>query len=132
MLDTVKILTNVASANLFDRAESVKLLSGNAASVYFQLYQSDRKERYVPASGSTVQVKFLRGNDVSATPTNQTTTITASNPYAEDRSIWKCDLTIAQIDKVISGGMQVLLTESSVVKTLFVDSVILKVNSAGV
>lgn len=132
MLDTAKILSNVASANLFDKVELAKLRASNAESIYFRLWQTDRDERYVPASGSTMQVKFLRGSDVSATPTNQTTTVAASNPFSGDTSIWKIDLTITQVDKIVSGGMQIVLVESAVTKTIFVSDVISKVNIAGV
>jgi hypothetical protein len=131
VLDTAKILTNVASVNNFDQGDSAFVRVSNPASIYLRLWQTDKAQRYIPAAGASLQVLFLRGTSVSATPTSQTVQIVASAPYTDDRSIWKVDLTSTQVDQIVSGGMQLSLTESAVTTTYFVKDVIVKVPVTG-
>jgi hypothetical protein len=131
MLDTAKLLTNVGSVNLYDVVDQVSLRQGNPDSVYLRLWQSDKDDRYIPATGASLTVNFLRSNSVGQTPVNQTVSVPATNPYADDRSIWRVDLTNLQVNSIISGRIQFLLVENAVGKLFFVKEAIIKVPISG-
>jgi len=115
MLLAGRFLTGVANVNTFDGvAPSISMNAGDTQGLYFQLVDAsvDRKEqgfspsgrRYIPASGATVSVAFTNtdtGPDVCVTefggsrinpsaPANITRS--ASNPFAQDTSIWMVQL----------------------------------------
>lgn len=137
MFDSAKALTNVASVNIFDTIEGpVAVYALHAQSIYLRLWQSDLKERYIPAAGATLQVKFPRAYTVGSTrattpAADQSVTIAASNPYSNDTSIWKVDLTSSQADLVVGGGIQITLTEGATTRTFFLKDFVKKVTNAG-
>jgi hypothetical protein len=115
MLLACRFLADVANVNSFDGvASSISMNAGDTQALYFQLVDTsvDRKDqgfnppgrRYIPASGATVSVTFTNtdtGPDVCVTefggsrinPSVQATLIrSASNPFAQDTSIWKVQL----------------------------------------
>lgn len=111
MLNDTLILTNVANKNTFQLTNSITLVPGtNPALIYLQLYQSDLKLRFIPEAGSTVTLSFLRGNTVSTSSNQQNETVSTEMDLAfpEDQSIWKCELSDTDIDKIVAGG--ILLT----------------------
>ncbi len=115
MLLTCRFLADVAGVNSFDAmAASISMNVGDTQGLYFQLVDAslDRKDqgfnpsgrRYMPAAGATVSVAFTNtdtGPDVCVTefggsrinpsvPANIVRA--ASNPFAQDASIWKVQL----------------------------------------
>jgi hypothetical protein len=115
MLLACRFLSDVASVNSFDSvAPSLSMNQGDSQPLYFQLADAsvDRKDqgfnppgrRYIPASGATVSVTFTNvdtGADVCVTefggsrinPSAQATMVrAATNPYAQDTSIWKVQI----------------------------------------
>lgn len=114
MLLSARMLTDVQSVNSFEQVDQVEFMEGDSLFVFFQLVDStlDRSDqgfmpsgrRYVPASGSTLQVvldniddaKRVTRNAVQAFPTL-------------DGSIWK--VQILPTDK-IGGTVQMKLTLS--------------------
>ena len=72
MLDSLKILTNVVSANVFDEVEVLELHQDSYPfSFRIMLWQDDKLQRYIPAIGSTAVVEFLRMETVAETPVSQ-------------------------------------------------------------
>jgi hypothetical protein len=132
MFSTAQMLGNVANVNLYDVVSEVKFYSANAVDIYFQLWQSDRSVRYIPNATATVAVTFLRANTIAQTPASQTLTLSASNPFATDTSIWKVSLTAAQVAQIVGGGLQITLTEPGpVTTTIFVPMVLAKLPVTG-
>ncbi len=137
MLNAIKILTNVASVNSFTVADSAQLYSGNTVNLFiFRLWQGDVADRYVPASGATMSVKFPRSNSLgsafAANPgTDQSQTLAATNPYAGDTSIWQISLTSTQTGLIASGGVIVNLVEGSNTTSFYVKDVVVKVMAQG-
>lgn len=131
-LDTVKMLQNAASVNVFDEVEIVKILgNSDTVDIYFRLWQTDRDERYIPATGATMTVTFPRALTVDAnTPANQDITKTATNPFSDDRSIWKVTLDGTadpdEVDTVTGNSFQVSLTESGSTTVLWITQAIRK------
>jgi hypothetical protein len=115
MLDSVKLLTNVVSANLFDVVPDLKIYQGNTVTIfYIRLWQSDRNERFIPISDAVVTVDFMRSNTVAETPVAQTVTKTLTKSYPTvDRSIWQCDLTASDVAAITTGGFRVKVTQGT-------------------
>jgi hypothetical protein len=115
MLLACRFLADVANVNSFDGvAPSLSMNVGDTQALYFQLVDAsvDRKDqgfnppgrRYIPAASSTVSVTLTNtdtGPDVCVTEFGgsrinpsapATVTRGASNPFAQDTSIWKVQL----------------------------------------
>lgn len=113
MFDSVQILSNVISVNLFDIIETANIREGSyPVPFYVRLWQSDRKVRYVPAAGATIQIEFMRSDVVGEHNTSQTVTKTLLQPFAlTDTSIWFVELTESDVSKIVTGGFRVTLIE---------------------
>jgi hypothetical protein len=112
---SARILENVASVNAWDYAQVGEFTEGDAPTIYFQLVDlsKDRAERgfvpagrrYVPSAGATLSVTLDNIDDA------RKITKTATQPYAQDPSIWALVLTTA--DKLRGTvNMKLTLTES--------------------
>jgi hypothetical protein len=127
MLDSIQLLTNVVDVNTFDISSAISIHAGSyPVRFIIRLYQSDKKDRYIPASGAILKVEFLRMDTIAYTPTGQTVFKYLSQPFANDPSIWSVDLTQADVSKIISGGVRVTLTEGTTIKVIFAKSTIMK------
>jgi len=135
MLNTVKILTNVSSVNLYDTVSTLNIRANTyTVDFYIQLWQSDKGIRYIPAVGATMTIEFLRSDSVALVPVSQTVSATATAPFLyplqEDRSIWKATLTQANIANITTGGFRVTLLEATSRTTLWSDMSIRKIPSS--
>lgn len=106
---SAKTLKNVDSLNSWQYAENWIVrqfgMSGEAATLYFQLVNLDRDNiRYMPSALATASVTFSNLND------ELVIVKTAQIAFADDRSIWKIDLTDA--DLPASGNVIFSLTDS--------------------
>ena len=115
MFDSVKILTNVMNVNLFTNSDELTIHEGSYPVTFtIRLYQSDRKDRYMPDATTTVRVEFLRADTVAQVPVSQTVIKTLNRAYpTSDGSIWSCQLTQADILKIVSGGFRVTIVEGT-------------------
>jgi len=119
MLLSARILNDVASVNSYEHAQAGEFTQGDAASVYFQLTDASLDgaihgfnpsgRRYIPATGATLQVVVDNIDD------GKKITRTATNPFPDDRSIWKLDFIASD---TISGtcSMQLTLTEGLLIR----------------
>ena len=112
-------LEEVKDVNSFVEVPRLKLIKGNAQTIYFRLVQ-DRSGveehlaqlRYVPASGATMSVKF---NHIDS---NKVLTRTATLAFSpDDRSIWKVDVLATDKD-IAFDSMEVTLTEGALVRSI--------------
>lgn len=112
MLLSARILSNVASVNVFTYENVARFTEGDGPDLYFQLIDAslDRQcdppgRRYMPAAGATLEVT------VQNIDNTKTLVRFASQPYATDPSIWK--LTLLPTDKVRgTADLRLKLTES--------------------
>lgn len=114
MLLSVRFLNDVSSVNSWEAASAIEIYAGDAQSLYFQLIDAslDRSDqsfnppgrRYMPPAGSTLQVTFLNVDDA------KTVVRSASQPYAQDPSIWS--VPILSTDPLAgTTAMNLVLTE---------------------
>lgn len=139
--DSVKRITNLVSVNVFDQDDQPQLVrAGNQTVLYWQLWQSDRNQRYIPATGATLSINFPRSYSVGSSSAtvpafDQSFQVNATIPVIgglSDPSIWQVPLSAVQASLVASGGAQFILTENGVTSTYFMDSVISKLQATGV
>ena len=112
MLDSIRLLTNCSDPNSYNVVTTRYIRADSfPTDLYVQLWQSDISLPYMPAPSATVTIKFLRADTVGQTPQSQTVELEAEAPFA-DRSIWKVTLQETHVQKVVSGGFQVILEDS--------------------
>lgn len=109
-----KVLKNVDGLNAWAYTDQWIVRStegvGESVSLYFQLIDQDREDiRYMPSLSATAQVTFPHLDDA------QVIAVTASFPFADDRSIMKIDLAADQVPA--SGAVKFSLTDGGVTKT---------------
>lgn len=118
---SAKSLKNVENLNTFQYTNQWIVRqdgnSGEEQSLYFQLVDLDKDNiRYVPEAGAVVVVTFPDlDQSVQAVKT-------AVNPFAEDRSIFRIDLTV--LDIIASGNVKFQITEGSKVKKFSVTNMV--------
>jgi hypothetical protein len=107
-----KLLDSVSSVNDFEETLKLDLVAGNPGTVYFRLINKDKdsEQRYIPASGATVAVKF---NHIDS---NKVISRVAANPFVDDKSIWSIPIQVS--DAIATGTMEVTLTEGAVARKL--------------
>lgn len=116
MILSVRFLKDVASVNSYELDDVASFTEGDVVSVYFQLVDSSLDKsiqgfnpsgrRYIPASGATLQCVVTNIDD------SVKVTRFASNPFANDTSIWKLDFFAT--DKIRgTGNLQLTLTEGA-------------------
>lgn len=125
MLLSARFLNDVANVNSFEHADVAEFTEGDASSIYFQLIDSSLDKsidgyipagrRYVPAAGATLQVTVESLDD------SKEIVRFATQPFAQDGSIWKLDFLTS--DKIRgTANLRLKLTESGVVKSGLVKS----------
>lgn len=127
MLLSARLLNNAVSVNSFEQVPRLVFGEGDAPAVFFQLIDKtlDRHEqgyvpagrRYVPAVDATLSVILDNLDDA------RKVTRAASQPFAQDPSIWKVQLLSTD---TVRGtiNLKLTLTEGSVVTHGFVPAAI--------
>lgn len=118
---SAKSLKNVENLNTFAYTNQWTVrqdgMSGEEQSIYFQLVDLDKDGiRYMPQASATVKVTFPELDETTAVVK------TASNPFADDRSIFKIDLTVS--DVIASGNVIFEITEGGKVKKFSVTNMV--------
>lgn len=121
-------LINVVNINSFNETEELEFHVGDATTFYLQLVDLDQRpacynynppgRRYMPAVGATLSVTFQNIDSAKQF------TRSASQPYAQDSSIWS--VPILSTDP-IAGTVTVkcVLTESGATKTFTLQAAVL-------
>ena len=121
-----KILKNVADVNNWQYANQASIQEGQVNEIYLQLVDYDKVPgsdkstalpdsplRYMPQAGASLTARI---------PSAQDFEVNASQPYANDTSIWKISLLSTQIPK--SGNFKLKLTEGGADKQILVKNAI--------
>lgn len=127
MLLSGRPLTDVQSVNSFRDATEISINKGDAVSLYIQLVDLEQNLakhafsppglRYIPVAGATLQVQFQNIDDAKVF------TRMASNPFPDDRSIWR--FSILATDPIDSTqNVKCTLTEGVVVRSFFLPALI--------
>jgi hypothetical protein len=118
MLLSARPLINVANVNTWSFADQIAFTQGDQVTIYFQLIDvlkdtsvqgfKPAGRRYIPASGATLSVT------IPNIDTSKILTKVATNPYANDTSIWS--FTILPTDPVVGTiTLKLALTEGGVI-----------------
>lgn len=89
--------------------------AGSPITLYFILSITDAlgTRRYIPPAGTSVQVSFMRSRPATVNSTTQTITKTAlPTAPTEDKSIYQCLLTAEEASTVLSGTVQLIVTQA--------------------
>ena len=112
---SARILENVANINNWDIADEATLQDGEINTFHIQLLNHSKEDiRYITeAAIYSVKVCFLSIDDA------QEIEVSASQPFTDDKSIWKVSLTASQTPK--SGAFIIKLTENGVERKIKVE-----------
>lgn len=123
---SAKILKNVANVNNWQYSSQASVQEGQANDIYVQLVDLDKAHgteksaafpenplRYIPQGAVIALTATFPSIDDAAE-----LVIVASQPFADDKSIWKITLSSTQLPK--SGNFKLKLTEDGVDKFILV------------
>lgn len=116
---SAKFLKNVANVNNFQYADQWEIAEGSAQTLYFQIIDQLKEDlRYMSQATviDSVTVTFL---DID---TEEEITKTASQPFADDKSIWMVSLSATEVPN--SGAVSFSITEDGVEKKFKVNQAI--------
>ena len=82
------------------------MVRGSSAKIIIQLIQPSKNLRYIPDSGATITLALLKSDGTTLTKT-------ATNPFADDRSIIEIDLLSSETSTIISQNLNLTITEGS-------------------
>lgn len=135
---SIKILKNVANVNNWKYSSQASVQEGQANDIYLQLVDLD----IVAGSDKSVALPenplryISQGTVVTLTATfpsintAQEFTVSATQPFADDKSIWKIALTSSQLPK--SGNFKLILTEDAAVKNILAkNAIVANLNNVG-
>lgn len=114
---SAKILKNVSNINHFNYADQATIVEGSSNEFHLQLVDLDKLTydkdsvalpdhplRYIPATGATLVATF------SSLFEDEEFSVSATQPFTDDKSIWKVGLTDEQLPK--TGNLILTLTEN--------------------
>lgn len=107
MVLTLKVLNEDATLNNWTEKSSAQLVRGADGKLVLQLFQQDRKIRYIPAVGAVITISLLNSDQTTVDKT-------ATNPFADDRSIIQFDLSDTETENIIGQALIVEINEGAV------------------
>jgi len=123
----VQLLNTGASENSFQVKSFITIHQGETTDLFIRFIDEDQdKLRYVPASGATTLIEIARFPDVFGTISNIREEVdfsirrNATQPFANDGSIWMIPLTATDTNSMISSNIRVTLTETSTISKALV------------
>ncbi|MEM4360415.1 MAG: hypothetical protein QXT45_07805 [Candidatus Bilamarchaeaceae archaeon] len=114
----IKMLDSDSTLNDLKYLNQVDIYPGETVTVMFQLINSQSGHRYIPASGATLSAKMYSVNDAN------NITKAATNPFADDRSIWSFTLNAIETQKLAGVNLELTLTEGTNIKKTWGHAVI--------
>lgn len=125
-----KILKNVVDVNHWQQANQAQLSEGQANEVYIQLVDNDWSTKSSPEQSAAFPqfpIRYISQADAIAVKAvfldiddDQEFEIVATQPFADDKSIYKFDLTNAQIPN--SGNLLIVVTEDGADKSIVIQN----------
>lgn len=106
MILTLKVLNEDASLNNWQDIGSAQIVRGSDAKLILQLFQADRKIRYIPDVAATITMDLLKSDGTTLSKT-------ATFPFADDRSIIQFILSDTETAELIGQNLIVEVQEGS-------------------
>lgn len=128
---SAKPLKNVTNINSWKLSNQWFIGEGQANSLYLQLVDLEVETALNPSNGAfpNMPIRYISGATVitlkaefDSVDDAEVISITASQPFANDKSIWKLDLSSSQNPG--NGNVKITLTEDSVDKSFIMMNVI--------
>jgi len=125
-----KILAASSTVNSLKYVDQVSLMKGETVTVMFQLVDEETNQRYMPASGATLQAQVLRfveyfqGSGNIRTSQNYSLTKSCTQPFNLDASIWQFTISATESANVASSNLALTLTEGSAIRKALVKQAI--------
>lgn len=107
MVYGLKILNSEATLNSFQDIEIANVYKNSDVTIIMQICQPEKKNiRYIPDSGAVITLDLQKSDGTVLTKT-------ASNPFAEDRSIIQITLSNSETALLISQNLIAKIVEGS-------------------
>lgn len=106
MILTLKVLNDDATLNNWQEIGIAQVVRGSDAKINLQIFQADRKIRYVPSVSAVITADFLNSDGTTLSKT-------ATFPFADDRSIIQLSFTDAETVSLIGQNIVVEIQEGS-------------------
>lgn len=103
---TLRVLNSDASLNAFTYSSSASFMKGEDVTLLLMLWQPDKAIRYIPDSGAVITCDFMKSDGTVLTKT-------ATQPFADDRSIIQFALSAVETATLISQNLVVKVVEGS-------------------
>lgn len=122
--------------NDFSFSHSWNIQHGSTTTLYFLVTAEDSAgiRRYIPPVGTTVALNFMRQRSVNQiTPGNtmaQTVNKIATMVDPRDSSLYQIQLSSAETSTIISGGVQLVLTNSGSTESYMIPYMVKKIMSS--
>ena len=120
MLIEAKLINSDAELNDFFELDALEYVPGEQFDIAIRLFDRQSGLRYIPASGSTMEMKFTKNDDMVLT-------LTAAVVDADDRSMWKVTMSAANSLLLASSNIDVELTESAILKIARIENALSKI-----
>lgn len=110
-----KFLENCINVNNYMIKSSVTVYDGQMNDIYIQLCDLNQNIRYIPQGTTSLTAKFFAINSVN------NITVSATQPFADDKSIWKISLG-NQLPR--AGALTLILIENSIPRTFNIQNAV--------
>jgi len=106
MVLNLKVLCNTSTLNNLTDIGDVRIIKGTNETMWLQLYQADKKQRYIPTNTTVITIDFKNSDGSLVTKT-------ATFPLADDRSVIQVVLTTTDTALLVSQTLVAKLVDGS-------------------
>ncbi len=106
MILDLEPINDDATLNAYSFISNFRFVPGDDVKLLMVIVQPDKKIRYVPESGATIEFDFLKSDGTNLLKT-------ATFPFADDRSIIQVELTAVETATLISQNLIAKITETT-------------------
>lgn len=117
------------SVNSITPVQAWEIAHGAPKTVYFTLTQIDSlgSRRFIPPAGTAVGINFFRSRPATINSLPQTISKTATQVSpTEDKSIYSVTLTLDDVNTIISGSIQLVVTIGGVANKVAIPYIVKK------
>lgn len=101
---TLQILSLNPTLNNFTTLSTYAFESGSDCEVFVRIHNQQLNLRYIPLEDATLETTLVNADDSTISPA-------FTNPFPEDRSIFRFELTAAETQLLVGQDLKVILTE---------------------
>lgn len=121
---SLRVIDKASTLNNFSFKSSITFAGGETVTLRLVLWQADKQIRYIPASGAVITLDLRKSDETVITKT-------ATQPFADDRSVIEISLTSVESAAIISQNLAATITESGSTTIAVLENAIQKVVLTG-